>query len=270
MTKILISGPCAEDRLNGISYFGGAGGGIALNLAQAGIATGLISALGKDSFSEKYKNHLLALNVDISYLTQNIQQLPVMTLLSQGNTEFARDYQPNGAREELAAIQPTEAYLNSFDYLHVVNTPRQLAEHLADKYQGSVSYCPGSLFMRDHNSLSETLLNKAAYVFTNQEEYDLLIKRVDFSTLFQSNLKALLLTKGEEGITIIQKESEQHVPLQKVEQPQDVTGAGDAVVVGFYSKLLQGAPLEEAISYGQLLASKVVQQHGVVLPKDQL
>ena len=265
MEKVLICGPCAEDRIDGISCFGGAGGGIALNLAKQHIPVGLLSVLGEDTFSKKYQELLQQLHVETSLLSASLKQLPIMTLLTRENSEKARDYQANGVREALSKLIPSKDTLQSYDFLHVVNTPRELADYLADNFSGTISYCPGSLLVRDPKSLSESLLRKATYLFCNEEEYAVLQSLGDIQSLFQGKLAYVFVTKGEQGIDILTATNVKHMPALAIDNVVDTTGAGDAIVVGFIRGIFQNKTIEESIYEGKQFAAKVIQKHGILI-----
>lgn len=267
MKHILISGPCAQDIIQGTSYFGGAAGGIALNLAQENIPVGLLSVLGKDQFSKKYKRKLQSLHVNTEAVKEHLSILPVMTRLNKKNGEVSRQYEAHGVQEALATLQPDTAYLHQFDFLHVVNTPKVLAEYLAEHFSGTISYNPGSLFYRDHASLATKLLEKATYIFCNNEEFEMLQKQISFSKLFQNQLQQLFITNGKKGIVVKEKTKQLHFPAILVKNVVDTTGAGDAIVVGFLEKIANGYSWQVGIENGLTFASQIIQQHGVVLER---
>lgn len=265
MEKVLVCGFCTEDSINGKSYFGGAAGGIALNLAGEKISVGILSVLGEDSFSKTYLTELEKRGIDLSLLNQTAQHLPLLTVISQENTEKSRTFDDFGCKNILASIQPPKDLLAKFQILHVVNTPRKLCDYLAVNFAGEISYCPGSFLMRDPDTLSLQLLQKTKYLFCNEEEHSQLEKQVNLQELFSHQLELLCLTKGEKGITIFTKTQTIDLPTVPVRTVVDTTGAGDAIVVGFLAALSQEKSPVEGIKNGQELAAKIIQKHGVVL-----
>lgn len=263
--KILICGTCTEDKIDNISYFGGAAGGIATNLALLGSKVGIISVLGEDSFSSAYQTLFEKLGVDTSLLAHNRNHLPVMTVVNTINTESSRTYENNGAWDFLSKYKPDKNIVNSFDMLHVANTPRDLCNYLSETFSGTISYNPGSLLMRDTQSFSLKLLKKSSFLFCNEEEYDKLRSLLQTSEYFAKRLKYIIVTKGERGITCITKNGSKDFPIQPI-FAIDTTGAGDGIVVGVLKKLSENATIEEGIQLGQELAKKIIQQRGVLLP----
>lgn len=263
--KVLITGFCTEDTVNGRSYFGGAAGGIALNLASFDVLVGLLSVLGSDVFSRRYEKELLSRKVDISLVTKVNHRLPLLTLTSTENSETARTFEDFGTRTDLKLLIPSTKLLNDYQILHVVNTPKNLCDYLANHFVGEISYCPGSLFFRDNSVLSTKLLKRANFVFCNEEEYELLKKIFDLSQLFSHSIRMICITYGAQGIEIKTKNTSNKFQLEFVEKVVDITGAGDAVVVGFLKEWIIGSSLEQGVQEGIRLAAKVVQKKGVLL-----
>lgn len=80
--------------------------------------------------------------------------------------------------------------------------------------------------------------------------------------LQQYDINALLLTRGEQGMTLIRQGKEEfHLPAH-AREVFDVTGAGDTVIAVLGSSIAAGAPLEQAVAIANLAASLVVSKLG--------
>lgn len=77
-------------------------------------------------------------------------------------------------------------------------------------------------------------------------------------------LKAVLITRGEDGMSLFTKDSAVHIPTvaQKV---YDVTGAGDTVISAFALAYAAGASLEEAAELSNHAAGIVVGEVGTAV-----
>ena len=76
------------------------------------------------------------------------------------------------------------------------------------------------------------------------------------------DLDALLVTRGDEGMTLISKgHAPQHFPTQ-IKEVYDVTGAGDTVIATLAVGLSAGMPLPEAVALSNLAAGVVVGKLG--------
>ena len=72
----------------------------------------------------------------------------------------------------------------------------------------------------------------------------------------------VLITRGEEGMSLFTKEKEEHIPAFNRTEVFDVTGAGDTVVAALTLTLAGGGSYEEGAILGNLAASIVVRQFG--------
>ncbi|MDZ4228131.1 MAG: PfkB family carbohydrate kinase, partial [Candidatus Levybacteria bacterium] len=99
--------------------------------------------------------------------------------------------------------------------------------------------------------------------FFNQEEYEILEKKVDFNNLINKKLRLLLVTKGEKGVTAIYKDKVVSYDSIKVKKLVDTTGGGDAFALGFIKAIMDDESFDKGIKYGIKLASIAVQSYGV-------
>lgn len=72
----------------------------------------------------------------------------------------------------------------------------------------------------------------------------------------------ILITRGEQGMSLFEKEQTSHIPAFSRTDVFDVTGAGDTVVAALTLGLCAGASFWEAAVLGNLAASLVVRQFG--------
>ncbi len=84
--------------------------------------------------------------------------------------------------------------------------------------------------------------------------------------LAKSGVKALLVTRGGEGMVLFQQGKPMfEIPAFNRSDVFDVTGAGDTVVATMSLALTSGASLEEAMALGNLAASIVVRKPGTAV-----
>jgi rfaE bifunctional protein kinase chain/domain len=92
-----------------------------------------------------------------------------------------------------------------------------------------------------------------------------------FELLGNTGAKALLLTRGAEGMSLFTAPTAQHagevthIPVFNRSKVFDVTGAGDTVVATFTLALAAGATGKTAATLGNLAASIVVRQFGAAV-----
>ncbi|HIK17888.1 MAG TPA: bifunctional hydroxymethylpyrimidine kinase/phosphomethylpyrimidine kinase [Leptolyngbyaceae cyanobacterium M33_DOE_097] len=90
-----------------------------------------------------------------------------------------------------------------------------------------------------------------------------LINRAGEDLLAMTQATAVLITRGEDGMSLFEASGKQHhIPAFNRTDVYDVTGAGDTVVAALTLALTQGATPWEASVLGNLAASIVVRQFG--------
>jgi len=80
--------------------------------------------------------------------------------------------------------------------------------------------------------------------------------------LFQSSGRPVFLTRGEEGVLVVDSENSTLVPAIPVTGEIDIVGAGDSTLAGITAALCAGADLCEAAYIGNLAAHVTIQQIG--------
>ncbi|MCX7857841.1 MAG: bifunctional ADP-heptose synthase [Deltaproteobacteria bacterium] len=103
-----------------------------------------------------------------------------------------------------------------------------------------------------------------------QEAYELLknrrntdIEGTGKKILGMLNLKALLITRGNLGMTLFTKDGKiRHIPVSGKDEVTDVTGAGDTVCAALTLSLASGADFYSAAQIANLAAGIVVMKRG--------
>lgn len=80
--------------------------------------------------------------------------------------------------------------------------------------------------------------------------------------LYEKNRRPVVITRGDKGILVCDREGWYEVPTIRIEGPIDVVGAGDSVTASLTAALCAGASLREAALLGNVTASLIVQQIG--------
>jgi D-beta-D-heptose 7-phosphate kinase/D-beta-D-heptose 1-phosphate adenosyltransferase len=90
------------------------------------------------------------------------------------------------------------------------------------------------------------------------------IKNAGYAILKHLNLDSLLITLGERGMWLFQKENKDHLISTVAQDVFDVSGAGDTVIAAFTLSLACGATKIEAAHIANFAAGIVVGKVGVV------
>ena len=78
----------------------------------------------------------------------------------------------------------------------------------------------------------------------------------------------VVIKRGADPTLVRQELSSEwlHIPTQEVEQVVDTTAAGDSFAAGYLSRRLCGNNAENAATFGNALAAKVIQYRGALIP----
>ena len=102
-------------------------------------------------------------------------------------------------------------------------------------------------------------------VFANDSEVKVLYQTSDlFAALdaIQKDVPLAVVTRGEDGSTVVTPDGIIHVKAQAIDKLEDTTGAGDLYAAGFLFGLSQGRSLEDCAKIGGLAAAEVIQHIG--------
>jgi 2-dehydro-3-deoxygluconokinase len=82
----------------------------------------------------------------------------------------------------------------------------------------------------------------------------------------------VVIKRGADPTLVRQELSSEwlHIPTQEVEQVVDTTAAGDSFAAGYLSRRLCGNNAENAATFGNALAAKVIQYRGALIPLEAM
>lgn len=249
----------------------GGAGNVALNIASLGTKTTLIGVAGKDEAGHLLCQQLSAANVE--HYIEMIPSIPTITklrVISRHQQLLRLDFEEPFPAYNPAAI--IEAYQRYLKHTHLVI--------LSDYGKGTLTYThdliklaneAGVTILVDPKGADFSRYQGADVITPNFKEFEAIVgschSEADIVTkgqalLQQHNIKSLLLTRGEHGMTLIQqKKEEAHLPAH-AREVFDVTGAGDTVIAVLGAALAAGAELTHAMALSNLAASLVVAKLG--------
>lgn len=249
----------------------GGAGNVALNLAALDCKALLFSICGNDEAGQLLENKLVA--ADVQCFFQREEHFPTVTklrVLSQHQQLIRLDFEEALTKLDLANLLAIyQSQLNSVqavilsDYAKGVLTEPQLFIALAHKAGIPVFVDPkGTDYQRYRGATLLTPNRKEfeAVVGVCHSEQELSEKGL--ALLRDLELEALLITRGDQGMTLLRpNHPELHLPAFGREV-YDVTGAGDTVIATLAAAVAAGSDLEEAIHLANHAASIVVAKLG--------
>ncbi len=257
----------------------GGAGNVALNIASLGGQVNVIGLVGDDENGVILNSKLEAAGVNCHFgVTQDTPTITKLRILSRHQQLIRLDFEEQFAAEEQQklvedfkrGLQSAKAVVLS-DYAKGTLSDPQVFIQLAKQAKVPVLVDPkghdfakykGADLLTPNLSEFEAVVGHCA---TEQE----LIER-GTALIEKLELSALLVTRGEQGMTLIRSgKSELHLPA-KAREVYDVTGAGDTVIGTLSAAIAAGEPVENAMVLANLAAGIVVGQVGtapIVAPK---
>ncbi|HEY3698845.1 MAG TPA: bifunctional D-glycero-beta-D-manno-heptose-7-phosphate kinase/D-glycero-beta-D-manno-heptose 1-phosphate adenylyltransferase HldE [Spongiibacteraceae bacterium] len=257
----------AEDRPGGA-------GNVALNIAALGARAQLFGLTGDDEAAAALTTRLHAAAVECHFHRvidhPTITKLRVISRHQQLlRMDFEQPFAPAAADELSALAQREIAHCNTIilsDYAKGALADPQPLIRAARAVNVPVLVDPkGSDFQRYRGAtlLTPNLGEFEAVVGICQNEYELVAKGQQLMRDLQ--LDALLITRGEHGMTLLQpNQPELHLPAQ-AREVFDVTGAGDTVIAVLAAALAAGEALADAVMLANLAAGIVVGKLGTAV-----
>ena len=259
--------------------FGGCGGNIAYGLGVLGIPTVLLSHAGRD-FTDGYQQHLLAQNVDCTYVAVD-QAAPFSarcTILGDDFGNQITGFYPGHANPKLRSAADRVCEQTGADFgLLGPEAPELMLKQAGELHQVDVPFIfdPGQWISEFESSSLDRMLSYKPWVFGNEHELDVM------TTLLETSLEALALqspvvvrTRGSRGLDLYIRGEHRFIQAEPAQTIADTTGSGDALRAGFLFGLYHGLDLIRAAELGTIVAAKSVEhmdpQGWIVSPSELL
>ena len=255
---------------------GGSAANTVAGLAMFGSKTGFIGKVNNDDLGAVFKNGLNSLNIDFqlektSSASATGQCLVLITPDAErtmntylGISAELNENDINTALIEKSSITYLEGYL--WDPESAKNAMRK-AINIAHQYDGKVAFSLSDKFcvVRHHEDFRKLVENEIDILFANEDETKALVQTNDFNSIieFFKNRKPLtIITRGEKGSCIINKQDVHSIAAQKANKVLDTTGAGDLYAAGFLHGLCKELPLQECGRLGSIAAAEIISHYG--------
>lgn len=268
--RVSPEAPVPIVKINNEDYRPGGASNVALNIAALGARTTLLGITGKDEASQ-----LLTQQLDSANVIHDLCQIPdVKTII------------------KLRVISRHQQLLR-MDFEETISLTKQ--NDLLTRYQQHLSQCnlvilsdykkgtladPQTLIQLAHQQRIPVLVDpkgtdfsiyKNADIITpNLKEFEAVVGRCHNeqeilakgkSLLSNYGFRVLLITRGEEGMTLIQANECLHLPAY-AREVFDVTGAGDTVIATLGTAIAAKMDLPSATALSNLAASLAVAKLG--------
>jgi len=248
----------------------GGAANVALNVAALGAPAWLIGVTGQDEAADSLAERLHAVGVDARF--QRIASQPTIVklrVMSRHQQLLRLDFEEPFRTDEAALLAEVSALLDKAKVLVLSDYGKgALKNHQALIQAARARNIP---VLADPKGKDFAIYRGASLITPNLAEFEVVVGRCsDEAELVAKGLKllaelelgALLVTRGEHGMTLLRQGFPAlHLPA-RAREVFDVTGAGDTVISTLASALAAGVELPQAVALANLAAGIVVGKLG--------
>ena len=276
VSRISPEAPVPVVRLNNTSLAAGGAANVAANIAGLGATPILVGIVGDDDGAQQFPEVLRGANVSSDHLvldkhrpttvkTRVIAHSHHVVRVDQEHADGISVDTENAIVEKLRAEIPRADAIAVSDYAKGMLTNRVLADlfQIASESGKPVLVDPkGKDYSKYKGAALLTPNRREAAEACNLDDHGDVVARAGGKLMADLDLEALLVTEGEEGMTLFRRS---HAPIQMAAEARevyDVTGAGDTVIATLAVALGAGADVEIAARLANVAAGLVVEQVG--------
>ena len=255
----------------------GGAANVAANIAGLGATPYLIGVLGNDTEAEKLTEELANANVSTKYLIKsNTRPTTVKTRIIAHNQQVLRLDQEEKNQlkpdESDECLQLVEKLINEIDIVIISDYAKGfLSDEIISNLIGSAGRAGKQILVdpkgKDYkkyfgaNILTPNKKEVADASKLDENEVNF-IEKAGKSLITNLQLSAILITQGEEGMTLVTQNGENFHFKASAREIYDVTGAGDTVIATLAVSIAAKNNLSESVAISNIAAGLVVEQIG--------
>jgi rfaE bifunctional protein kinase chain/domain len=257
----------------------GGGGTVGNNLASLGITRlAVLGAIGEDGFGWELTRSLNSRGISTDLLVR-ASEIPTFTYTKLINAATSEEDQPRvdfinarplpGSVEKQVLVH-LDNFAETFDVLFVSDQAETkqggvVTPAVRDRLLKIAESDPAKVVWVDSRVRVERFQKMT--LKPNEQEADAasigLFGDVDYQRLrAHASSRLMFVTKGAQGVLVVEDNSETLVPARAVEHPVDICGAGDSFSAGAAMALAITGSATEAARFGNLVASITIMKHG--------
>lgn len=269
---------------------GGAPANVCVQAAKLNTPSKFIGQVGKDGFGDFLKQTLINHQVDVSHLYQTEHAntaLAFVTLSNEGERDFIF-YRNPSADQILNSSQVNHIDVENsiFHFCSLSLDDYPLRDAIRDLLvrnkvnNNLISFDPNlrlSLF-KNHKTYQKVIIDFMAYtdiLKVSDDELTFITKKDNeydaINYLFSLGIKYLIITRGKDGVTFIDKNRTLHRKGFKV-KVVDTTGAGDSWIGAFLSQIanhesidqLSDEQILDILNFANAAAAITTSKHGAI------
>jgi ribokinase len=248
------------------TYPGGKGANQAVAVARLGGVVKMVGRVGSDAFGDTLLEKVTGDGVDTGHVLRDDHSQTGMAFITVDDLGQNTIVVASGANGRLSSedIAKAEGVFKLASVLLLqLECPLDAVEHainIAKKFSTKIVLNPAPAQLLDAD-----LLQMVDYLVPNQTELALLAGQESVSAaidvLLGMGVKNIVVTLGEEGALVVDKEQREILPAYKV-PVIDTTAAGDAFAGAFAVSLSEGHSVWEAAQWGNAAGALTVMRAG--------
>ncbi|MDA7084927.1 bifunctional D-glycero-beta-D-manno-heptose-7-phosphate kinase/D-glycero-beta-D-manno-heptose 1-phosphate adenylyltransferase HldE [Pseudomonas sp. SA3-5] len=248
----------------------GGAANVALNIAALGAPALLVGVTGSDEAADSLGASLAAVGVTTRF--QRIASQPTIVklrVMSRHQQLLRMDFEQPFSTDAAALAVEVEALLAGVRVLVLSDYGKGALKNHQVLIQAALA--KGVVVLADPKGKDFSIYRGASLITPNLNEFETIVGHcVDEAELVakgarmmrELELGALLITRGEHGMTLLRPEhAALHLPA-RAREVFDVTGAGDTVISTLAASLAAGEELPQAVALANLAAGIVVGKLG--------
>jgi adenosine kinase len=246
---------------------GGIGANIAFGMGVLGCTPVLVGSAGSD-FAD-YRSWLERHGVDCSgvRISETAHTARFVCTTDEDMCQIASFYAGAMAESRLIELAPIEARVGPLDLVLISpDDPEGMLRHAQECRQRGYKFAvdPSQQLARMNGEQIREFLGDADYLFSNDYEWELLLKKTGWTEAeVLGKVGMRITTLGEKGVEIVDSKGPVvHVAAVPELSKTDPTGVGDAFRAGFLAGLSHGLDLERAAQLGSYVAVLVLETIG--------
>ncbi len=272
VNRISPEAPVPVVEVTGDSFVLGGAANVANNIASMGGKTTVLGVVGRDRAADVLRELLRENNINCIPI-EDIRPTTVKTRVIAHSQQVVRFDQEDrgklGSRALRSILKHIEKTVSEHDAVVVSDYRKGVVS--ADVMEAIRKAARGKLIAVDPKvghfhlykgvSMITPNLSEASHGAGMEIRDEKGLIKAGEKLLKKLGLKAVLLTRGEEGMSLFQKDGVLHIPTL-ARKVYDVTGAGDTVIAAFSLAYASGASMQEAAVLANHAAGIVVAEVG--------
>ena len=252
----------------------GGAANVAHNITALGAACELISVVGQDSAGEQIKEIVESNGVSAKLLVDSkIKTIVKLRMIAQNQQLLRADFDQMPTSEVLArCLDDFKVSLPNADVLILSDYGKGGLTHVADMIKHATAANVPVII--DPKGDDYSRYAGASLITPNMKEFEAVVGPVRDEADFlrkalklkqDLNLKALLVTRSEKGMTLITQDNQQVNSPAIALEVFDVSGAGDTVISLMALAYAIGLPAQDSLDLANVVASIVVGKLGTAV-----